>query len=508
MGVKYTKDTYKEWDKLYIDGKSYKEIGDMYKADPSHVRRILIQRGVASKKSPKCTQEDFLIWEKLYNEGNSYLAISKLYQVSDSYVRRTLKNRGVNSRSRFSFSEEDINRWVELYKQGTPLSQLSLDYKTEPTTIKKYIEPHLELRENGMKISIKERKKWIELYENGVSTIEIGKQYNVSKETVRKFLIKNGVNTSKKVPDDLIAEWKIKHMQGFSLTKIAESYNVDYKTVKSHFEDQNFQYQIKRVIRKDTPPEEVVERWKRLYESGKSIDKFASSECEDKRRIRYFLIKAGVVLRTMSEAKLSKPHLLNAEPSNIKKQVIVGSLLGDGCADKRGRLLIGHSEKQLEWLEQKAEWLGDLVYDIGIKRSIRDRYKKGSIKYSLSTVPNQFIKKLREESYSQNGERDISSLIPLIEPLALAVLIGDDGSYVKKGEGVGNISTHGFSENQNALLVEHLQTKFNIDCKVSKARKKEKVYYHIYIRSSGMNVLRELIDPYLPDSMKYKIGVT
>ncbi|MGJ3195873.1 hypothetical protein [Peribacillus frigoritolerans] len=428
MGVKFTKDTYKEWDRLYIDGKSYKEIGVMYKADPSHVRRILIQRGVASKKSPKCTQEDFFIWEKLYNEGNSFLAISKIYQVSDSYVRKTLKNRGVNSRSRLSFFEDDINKWVELYKQGTTLKQLSLDYKTEPTTIKKYIEPHVELRENGMKISIKDRKEWIKLYENGVSTIKIGKQYNVSKETVRKYLIKNGVNTSKKIPDGLITEWKLKHLQGFSLTKIADSYKVDYKTVKGHFEDQNFLFKIKKVIRKDSPPEEVVERWKRLYESGISIDEFARRECEDKRRIRYYLIKAGVVLRTMSEAKLSKPHLLNVEPSNIEKQVIIGSLLGDGCADKRGRLLIGHSEKQLEWLEHKAKWLGDLVYDIGIKRSIKDGYKKNSIKYSLSTVPNQFIKKLREESYLQNGERDISSLIPQIGPLALAVLIGDDGA--------------------------------------------------------------------------------
>ncbi|MGJ3195872.1 hypothetical protein [Peribacillus frigoritolerans] len=78
---------------------------------------------------------------------------------------------------------------------------------------------------------------------------------------------------------------------------------------------------------------------------------------------------------------------------------------------------------------------------------------------------------------------------------------------MKKGKGAGNICTYGFSEDQNALLVEYLQIKFNIDCKVSKARKKERIYYYIYIRSSGMKVLRELIAPYLPVSMKYKIGL-
>ncbi|MFI2959710.1 hypothetical protein [Priestia sp. JSM ZJ58] len=514
MSKKYTEDNYKEWEDLYNEGKNYVEIGASFNADPSYIRKVLIQKGVATRNPVRFTEEDFLMWERLYQDGRSFDAVGKEYEVSGGYVRKILKKRGVEARSKSSFSEEDFNRWVALYNEGVSIKDSALEYKSDFRTIKKKIEPHVKIRVNGAKISKEEKEEWIDLYQYGFSINEIGKLYDISRQVVTIFLNSNDVDTSRGInmTADLIREWEEKHLGGWSIHKIAVTYGCDSSTVKSYFDKNNIEYTLREAIVPDPPTEEELKRWEQMYSERVSADKIAEIEGVDRKRIRYFLNKMGVELRTSNEAKLSKPHLLNAEPSYIQKQVIIGSLLGDGCADTRGRLIIGHSEKQVEWLEQKRDWLGELVYDNGIKRSVKNGYKIGSIKYTLNTVPNQFIKKLRAESYLSTGGRDISSLIPHVDALALAVLFGDDGHYMNRGRGSGGISTYGFSEEQNALLAEHLHTKLNIDCKVSRHKKVfedkgKKFYYGIYIRSSGMQVMRELIAPYLPNSMKYKIGL-
>lgn len=508
MSNKYTEDNYKEWEELYREGENYVEIGALCKADPSNIRKVLIKRGVSTNKPVRFTEEDFLKWEKLYQDGNSTRTIGKQFKVSDSYVWRILGKRGIELRRKFNFSEEDVNRWIELYNEGASIKDIALEYKSDFKTIKKYIEPYVKIRINGMKVSTEEREEWIDLYQYGFSINNIAELYDISREVVRKFLNAHNIDTShrKEITDDLIEEWKGKHLEGWSINKLAVTYGLDSKTIRNYFDKCDFEYTLRKTEMLGAPTKEELKGWEKMYKDGVSADKIANIEELDKRRIRYFLNKAGVQLRTSGEANLSKPHLLNAEPSYIQKQIIIGSLLGDGCADKRGRLIISHSEKQVKWLERKGSWLGDLVYDNGIKQSVKDGYKKGSIKYSLMTVPNQFIKRLRAESYLSTGERDISSLIPQVDAIALAVLFGDDGHFLNKGKGYGGISTFGFSEEQNTLLAEHLQTKLNIDCKVSSQRK-EKTYYGIYIRSSGMQVMRELIAAYLPDSMKYKLGL-
>nr|QCW06952.1 hypothetical protein [Drechslerella brochopaga] len=104
---------------------------------------------------------------------------------------------------------------------------------------------------------------------------------------------------------------------------------------------------------------------------------------------------------------------------------------------------------------------------------------------------------------SKNGKKVISPNIEkYITPLALAIFIMDDGGWTKSGV---RIATNNFKLEEVQLLAEIFKRKYNLDCT---ARRAETIgQYSLYITSSSVPSLRNLILPYLHISMYYKLGV-
>jgi hypothetical protein len=76
----------------------------------------------------------------------------------------------------------------------------------------------------------------------------------------------------------------------------------------------------------------------------------------------------------------------------------------------------------------------------------------------------------------------------------------DDGTW--KNPGV-RIATNCFTKKEVELLKLTLETKFNLKSTLYKNNNK----YQLYIKQESMDVLKELILPYVVPSMLYKLGL-
>jgi len=91
------------------------------------------------------------------------------------------------------------------------------------------------------------------------------------------------------------------------------------------------------------------------------------------------------------------------------------------------------------------------------------------------------------------------NIINLLTPLSLAIWIMNVGTL--KNPGV-ILATSCFTKKEVELLKLTLETKFNLKSTLHKNKNK----YQLYIKQESMDVLKELILPYMVTSMLYKLG--
>lgn len=95
-----------------------------------------------------------------------------------------------------------------------------------------------------------------------------------------------------------------------------------------------------------------------------------------------------------------------------------------------------------------------------------------------------------------------ADLVKYITPLALAILISDDGGWAKPGV---RLAVNSFKLKEVEFLVEVLSDKFGLDCTIQTLKLSGN--YNIHIKGSSVPYLRKLILPYLHPSMHYKLGL-
>lgn len=187
-----------------------------------------------------------------------------------------------------------------------------------------------------------------------------------------------------------------------------------------------------------------------------------------------------------------------------KTGILVGLLLGDACISAAGRLEIGHSIKQKDYLLYKKD---RLKYFFNF--SYTERYtgeNKKFLECYIRSNTTKYLKLMRKLWYKPNKVLSKKMIYKIsIEGLAYWYL--DDGSLVFQRNKLGKIesrkgylNTQGFSYEENVLLQNMLKDKFNINTRIHK----DKMYYRLYLNSSELRKLLNIISPYIPFSMKYK----
>jgi len=194
--------------------------------------------------------------------------------------------------------------------------------------------------------------------------------------------------------------------------------------------------------------------------------------------------------------------------TQVHRNVIVGSILGDGCMERNGRyvrLKIGHGLKQQDYVQWKSKLLEPFC-------AHQPRFVKGAIhrrtgiRYSrieVSTFSLPVFEEYWQKFYVQGKKKipkDIDEL--LTDPLAVAIWFMDDG-YKRNDCNALRINTDSFSYEEQEILQECLIKNFDISTRIHRKGK----FWNIYIPSTQASKFCELVKPYIVPAMKYKISL-
>lgn len=211
---------------------------------------------------------------------------------------------------------------------------------------------------------------------------------------------------------------------------------------------------------------------------------------------------------TMSECISRRNTKHSTDPKiNISEeadQIIIGSLLGDGCIIKNHNCLftILHSKAQEDYCRYKYDLLTNagiksrFSYEPGSESKINGRKITNNGKVRIKSCQNQSFNIYREEWYSD--KKRISNAVYRLKPIGLAIWFMDDGS---KNASSYYISTNGFDYEDQKILIDMLYSNFGIEAAIHKNKDK----YVLYIKAKSRELFTNIIKPYICDSMKYKL---
>lgn len=241
---------------------------------------------------------------------------------------------------------------------------------------------------------------------------------------------------------------------------------------------------------------------------GKIIELNNSGLC--RREIGIILnMKSHNIESILSKKKIyscnKNTHNKSIEFTQNQKDMLVGLILGDGYISNKGfcsYLKIDHCLQQDDYSKFIFNNFNNIFKNI--LYSTRKKADKRTGKYyssvSLQSLSTKQLREYRNLFYKNNKKIIPENIYDLITPAGLAHLFMDDG---KAGTNGFYICTENFTKNENLLLIDSINKKFNLNLKISKQRK---IYYRIYIPSKEKENFIELVKPFMIPSMYYKLN--
>jgi hypothetical protein len=188
-----------------------------------------------------------------------------------------------------------------------------------------------------------------------------------------------------------------------------------------------------------------------------------------------------------------------------QKSLILGTLLGDGCLEKRyanTRLRIDHAVAQKDYVFWKYSILG--AFATQPPHELHDRDNRTDEVFCRWYFATSVMPELNfyYQSFYQDRKKVIREDIKQYfdQPLSLAAWLMDDG-YKRNDCDALRISTDCFSHEEHIILQECLDSNFGIQ---STLHRKGNAL-NIYIPTTQMKRVRAMLDPYIIPSMKYKL---
>ena len=349
-------------------------------------------------------------------------------------------------------------------------------------------------------------------------------------------------------PPPLIDRWSFAHpfvlLDGiFHLSKVLQLwYNRHMQTITCHTCQQPFVIHNTRILTakycsracyaRAFPPATLV-----CQTCGKSFvvvgsrnvsgrqAKYCSRACRDFRRLFPCVVCGTAVLRTRSEMKtrryvycsvecervyhreslsgVNHPRFLNslALPafSDAQQEMILGTVLGDGClllnSNGNAHLQVAHSVKQHAYLEYKQGLLAPFASAINIHRRLDPRYARTYETHRFTTQCHPWLTALREELYIDGTKHLPASVLPRITPRALAFWYMDDGGCSMQS--TFSICTVSFPPAEVAEAARALAV---LDLRAWERQGR------LFISAHCKYTLLNVIGPFVPESMRYKLG--
>lgn len=249
-----------------------------------------------------------------------------------------------------------------------------------------------------------------------------------------------------------------------------------------------------------------------------SLAKIASIYSVSAMTVRSWLIGRGLSTKTSTQSLYHE--IRGVDFSDLQKQLIVGSILGDGGLriPKRGKnacFYERHCAKQKQYLEWKRDLLlpfvqKDLAMESGGCHTISGVPCITQDSYKMITIAHPYLTELWKKFYIGNGNKVLPMDIEqYINPLVIAVWICDDGCLSFRSRSYRlDFHTENFSYDEVKRLADILSMYFNGNINIYSRKYLTGTKY--YITCSGHSALykfcNELVN-LVPDVMKYKFEI-
>jgi hypothetical protein len=194
--------------------------------------------------------------------------------------------------------------------------------------------------------------------------------------------------------------------------------------------------------------------------------------------------------------------MLNKEQklSQVQREILVGTLLGDAHLERPCRLKVEQGEKHKAYVLHLFDAFHNFIKASEIRRREVRLGEKVHINWCFQTVHHSSFLFYLHQFY-QTKKRVPPMIHRLLTPRALAYWYMDDGSIKSKQSKGVIFNTQGFSYKDICTLCEVLKTKFQLDCW---PRKQKHNQWQIYVSGYSYERLRELLYIYLIPEMTYK----
>ena len=192
---------------------------------------------------------------------------------------------------------------------------------------------------------------------------------------------------------------------------------------------------------------------------------------------------------------------------NEDRNLLIAMAIGDGYLTKTGQLEIGHSVKQLDYLNYKLNLIKSFCKPDPINCKTN---KYNYVLHRFSTKTYSFLKVLRRVLY-KDGKKTISrKLLNRLSPKEIAIWWMDDGSMSKKiNKNTGNINGLVFTlstcttKEQNQIIIDWFREEYNIIF----GQRKMKDNYALICGTKEGKKLSFLLKDYIIPSLQYKIFI-
>ncbi len=240
--------------------------------------------------------------------------------------------------------------------------------------------------------------------------------------------------------------------------------------------------------------------------------------------------KAGILARLRTDRELQvfsqKHNIFNTPARKLRKLVlewnqelqqnplllvsqeehdlILGSLLGDASIRQREKnscFRFSDSIKQKPYAEYKKSFLKD--FKISEFREVKRKLNKNIIHaVDFATKTHAVFNYYRNLFYPNNKKIITKEILNQLNPRSLAFWICDDGSYCNS-LGYIILCTNVYTLEEHKLMQEFFKEKFGLNPTICF---KDGKYYYLRFLKKDTERLVEIIKPFMPTCMNYKIG--
>jgi hypothetical protein len=187
--------------------------------------------------------------------------------------------------------------------------------------------------------------------------------------------------------------------------------------------------------------------------------------------------------------------------------IVTGMLLGDGSIVKKypKTLVLCHSEPQKEYLLYKMNLLNKLGYSNGKIRTMSP--KLGNTAYIVDFTDSRF-EWFYKKIYKHGKKKITWQMLRHLTPIGLAIWYMDDGNLSQKRSYKQHkyctglcLNTQCFSLVEQKIIQKWFRKKHGFNLRFHK----DKQYIKIYFPAKDGKKFIDVIRPYIPQSMEYKV---